>query len=203
MARLRELGAGAIEAIFASLPDADKNATLAFVEALGGLVNQKTFPLFVQGLIQGSPRVVAGISWALTGSRNFPPNMLLEALATPGVSKSAILEVIAAQKSRFSVRELLGCAYSQEPNEKAALFRIIGEIADASAVPELLGRVQGKDPIARVHIINLLARYNTPEVQTALQTLLKDPQQADPRGDAVSPAANGRQDRHRTGVRPC
>ena len=175
VARLRELGSGAIEAVFAALPDADKNATVAFVEALGGLVSQKTFPLFVQGLIQVSPRVVAGISWALTGSRNFPPNLLLEALATPGVSKSAILEVIAAQKSRFSVRELLGCAYSQEPNEKAALFRIIGEIADASAVPELLGRVQGKDPIARVHIINLLARYNTPEVQTALQTLLKDP----------------------------
>jgi len=28
-----------------------------------------------------------------------------------------------------------------------------------------VGRVQGKDPIARVHIINLLARFNTPEVQ--------------------------------------
>jgi len=35
--------------------------------------------------------------------------------------------------------------------------------------------VQGKDPIARVHIINTLARFNTPEVQTALQGLLKDP----------------------------
>ncbi|TLY93204.1 MAG: serine/threonine protein kinase, partial [Gammaproteobacteria bacterium] len=30
-------------------------------------------------------------------------------------------------------------------------------------------------PIARVHIINTLARFNTPEVQTALQGLLKDP----------------------------
>ena len=35
--------------------------------------------------------------------------------------------------------------------------------------------MQGKDPIARVHIINTLARFNTPEVQTALQGLLKDP----------------------------
>ncbi len=175
IAKLKDLGPGAIEAVFAALPDADKNATVAFVEALGGLISLKTFPQFVQGLIQGSPRVVAGISWALTGSRNYPPHLLLEALSTPGVSKSAILEVIAAQKNRFSVRELLQAAYSQDPNEKAALFRIIGEIADVSAVSELLGRVQGKDPIARVHIINLLARFNTPEVQTALQSLLKDP----------------------------
>jgi HEAT repeat protein/tRNA A-37 threonylcarbamoyl transferase component Bud32 len=175
IARLKDLGPGAIESIFAALPDADKNATLAFVEVLSGLVNPKSFPLFVRGLVEGSPRVVAGIAWALTSSRSYPPNLLIEALATPGVSKSALLEVIAAQKSRFGVRELLNAAYTQEPNEKAALFRVIGEIADANVVPELIGRVQGKDPIARVHIINILARFNTPEVQTALQGLLKDP----------------------------
>jgi serine/threonine-protein kinase len=86
-----------------------------------------------------------------------------------------LLEAIAAQKSRFGVRELLNAAYTQEPNEKAALFRVIGEIADKQSLPELIGRVQGKDPIARVHIINTLARFNTPEIQTALQGLLKDP----------------------------
>jgi HEAT repeat protein/tRNA A-37 threonylcarbamoyl transferase component Bud32 len=175
IARLKDLGSGAIESIFAALPDADKNATLAFVEVLAGLVSAKSFPLFVRGLVEGSPRVVAGIAWALTSSRNYPPNLLIEALAAPGISKSALLEVIAAQKSRFGVRDLLNAAYTQEPNEKAALFRIIGEIADAGTVPELLGRVQGKDPIARVHIINILARFNTPEVQTALQALLRDP----------------------------
>ena len=175
IARLQDLGPGAIETVFAALPDADKNATLAFVEVLGGLVSQKSFPLFVRGLVEGSPRVVAGIAWALTGSRNYPPNLLIEALTTPGISKSALLEVIGAQKSRFGVRELLAAAYTQEPNEKAALFRIIGEIANTNTVPELIGRVHGKDPIARVHIINILARFNTPEVQTALQGLLKDP----------------------------
>ena len=173
--KLKDLGAGALEPIFAALPEADKNATLAFVEALSGIVNQKTFPAFTQGLIEGSPRVIAGISWALTSSRNYPPHLLLEALSIPGISKSAVLEVIAAHKSRFGVRELLNAAYSQETNEKAALFRIIGEIADAQAVPELVGRMQGKDPIARVHIINILGRFNTPEVQTALQAQLKDP----------------------------
>ena len=84
----------------------------------------------MRGLVEGSPRVISGISWALTNSRNYPHHLLLEALATPGLSKPAVLDVIAAQKSRFSVRELLNAAYAQEPNEKAALFRIIGEIAD-------------------------------------------------------------------------
>ena len=175
VARLKDVGPGAIEAVLAALPDADKGATMAFVEVLAGLVSQKTFPQFVRGLVEGSPRVISGISWALTSSRNYPPHMLLEALTTPGISKPTVLEVIAAHKTRFGVRELLAAAYTQEPNEKAALFRVIGEIADPQSIPELVGRLQGKDPIARVHIINTLARFNTPEVQTALQGLLKDP----------------------------
>jgi HEAT repeat protein/tRNA A-37 threonylcarbamoyl transferase component Bud32 len=175
VAKLKDLGPGAIEPVFAALPDASKTATVAFVEVLAGLVSPKTFPQFVRGLVEGSARVIAGISWSLTSNRNYPPHLLIEALATPGISKSAVLEVITAQKSRFGVRDLLAAAYAQEPNEKAALFRIIGEIADASSVSELVGRINGKDPIARVHIINLLARFNTPEVQTALQGQLRDP----------------------------
>ncbi|HVH85033.1 MAG TPA: HEAT repeat domain-containing protein, partial [Steroidobacteraceae bacterium] len=175
VASLKQVGPGAIESVFAALPDADKAATMALVEVLAALVTQKTFPQFMQWLIEGSALVISGISWALTSNRNYPAHLLLDALNTQGISKSALLEVITSQKARFSVRELLTAAYAQEPNEKAALFRIIGEIADQSALPELIGRVQGKDPIARVHIINTLGRFNTPEVQNALQGLLKDP----------------------------
>jgi eukaryotic-like serine/threonine-protein kinase len=174
IAKLKDLGAPAIECVFGALPEADKNATVAFVDVLAALVTPKTFPVYVRGLVEGSARVIAGISWALTSSRNYPPSMLIEALNTPGISKSAILDVIAAQKNRFSVRDLLTAAYAQEPNEKAALFRIIGEITDESSVAELVGRIGGKDPIARVHIINILARFNTREVQTALQSQLRD-----------------------------
>ena len=72
--------------------------------------------------------------------------------------------------------KLLGDMRALTPDtSREELFRVIGEIADKQTIPELVGRLQGKDPIARVHIINALARFNTPEVQTALQGLLKDP----------------------------
>ncbi|HET9107907.1 MAG TPA: HEAT repeat domain-containing protein, partial [Steroidobacteraceae bacterium] len=175
VARLKDLGAGAISPVLASLPEADKNATVAFVEVLSALVGPKTFPQFIEGLVQGSPRVIAGIAWALTSSRNYPAHLLLDALSTPGIARPALLEVIAAHKARFTMRDLLTAAYNQEPNEKAALFRIVGEMVTPATVPELLQRLQGKDPIARVHIINVLSRFNLPEVMTALQGLLKDP----------------------------
>jgi len=175
IARLKDLGPAAIAPLLASLPEADKNVTLAFVDVLASLVSPKTFPQFMEGLVQGSPRVIAGIAWALTSSRNYPAHLLLDALSTPGIAKSALMEVITAHKSRFTQRELLTAAYNQEPNEKAALFRVIADTVSPATLPELLQRLEGKDPIARVHIINILARFNTPEVHTALQGLLKDP----------------------------
>jgi eukaryotic-like serine/threonine-protein kinase len=174
VAKLKDLGPAVIESVLAALPDADKHATLALVDVLSALATAKTFPIFVDALIQGSPRVIAGVSWALTSSHNYPPNLLLQALATPGISKSAILEVINAQRNRFSVRELLTAAYAQEANEKGALFRIIAEVANDASVPELLGRLQGKDTMARLLILNILGRFNRGDVRTALQAQLTD-----------------------------
>ncbi len=174
VARLKDLGAASITPILASLPDADKHSTVAFVDVLAALATAKSFPFYVDALVQGSPRVIAGVAWALTSSRNYPPHLLLEALTKPGISKSAMLEVINAQRTRFSIRELLTAAYAQEPNEKAALFRIIGETVDDAGVPELLGRLQGKDAMARLLILGVLGRFNRPDVRTALQAQLND-----------------------------
>ena len=174
VARLKDLGAASITPILASLPDADKHSTVAFVDVLAALATAKSFPIYVDALVQGSPRVIAGVAWALTSSRSYPPHLLLEALAKPGISKSAVLEVINAQRTRFSIRELLTAAYAQEPNEKAALFRIIGETVDDAGIPELLGRLQGKDSMARLLILGVLGRFNRPDVRTALQSQLND-----------------------------
>jgi serine/threonine-protein kinase len=174
IAKLRELGPGAIEPVTAALADADKIATVAYIEVLTGLVNQKTFPKFIESMVTGSPRVIAGVAWALSSSRAYPPTMLLEALNTEGIAKSALLDVITAHRSRLSVRELLAAAYKQEANEKAALFRILGELATDNDLPELVGRLNGKDPVARLHIINILSRFPKPEVSRALQQQLRD-----------------------------
>jgi len=174
IASLKALGPSAIEPTLAALPDADKHATVAFVDVLAALASAKTFPTFVTALVEGSPRVIAGVAWALTSSRGYPPHLLLDALAKPGISKSAVLEIINAQRARFSVRELLTAAYAQDSNEKTALFRIIGEVVDAAGVPELLGRLQGKDTMARLLILNILGRFNRPDVRVALQGQLGD-----------------------------
>jgi serine/threonine-protein kinase len=173
--KLVALGPNAIDPIVAALNNAEKRETLVYVEALSRLIDPKTLPHLLRTMADATARVSSGIAWALSSSKNYPPAALLEALTKPGMPKQAILDVIAAQKSRYTVRDLLHAAYAQEASERSGLFKIIGEIADESSIDDLLARIEGKDPVARLHIINVLARFNTPRVKDEIQRQLKDP----------------------------
>jgi eukaryotic-like serine/threonine-protein kinase len=172
--KLVSMGPGAIEPIIDALATSEKKETMAYVEALSKLIDSKSLPALLKIMGEANGRAMSGIAWALSSSKNYPAGALLDALAKPDMPKPALLDVIAAQKARFSVRELLNAAYAQEPSERAGLFKIIAEVADESAIDDLVARIEGKDPVARLHIINTLSRFNTPKVQEAIQRQLKD-----------------------------
>jgi HEAT repeat protein/tRNA A-37 threonylcarbamoyl transferase component Bud32 len=172
--KLLALGASAIEPIVDALSNGEKRETIAYVEILAKLIDGRTLPQVLRAMAEANGRATSGIAWALSSSQRYPPTALLDALSKEGMPKPAILDVIAAQKARYSVRDLLNAAYAQEPTERAALFKIIGEIADESSIDDLVSRIEGKDPVARLHIIQVLARFNTPTVQQAVQKQLKD-----------------------------
>jgi eukaryotic-like serine/threonine-protein kinase len=172
--KLVKLGPSAIPRIIDALANADKQETAGFVSALSSMLDQRTFPVIAEGLKDGNQRTVAAVVWAMSSAKNYPASMLYGLLEDPAMPKGQVVSILAAQKARLNARELLKHAYTQEPTEKAALFRVIGEIADPTIVPELISRLGGKDPIARVHIINILSRFNRPEVGAALQLQLKD-----------------------------
>ena len=173
--KLVALGPSAIEPIIDALATAEKRETLAYVESLARLVDSKTLPVMLKALSDANGRAMSGIAWALSSSKNYAASALLDALSKDDMPKQAIIDIIAAQKSRFTVRELLNAAYTQEPQERTGLFKIIGEIADESSIDDLISRIEGKDPVARLHIINVLGRFNQPRVQQAIQKQLKDP----------------------------
>jgi eukaryotic-like serine/threonine-protein kinase len=172
--KLIALGSDAIDPIVDALATSEKKETTAYVEVLARLIDSKTLPILLKTMSEANGRAMSGIAWALSTSKNYPAHALLDALAKPGMPKQALLDVITAQKSRYTVRELLNAAYTQEPSERNGLFKIIAEIADESSVDDLLARIEGKDPVARLHIINVLARFNIPKVQQAVQKQLKD-----------------------------
>src|ERR1044071_5090278 len=78
--KLAKIGPGAVPKILDALAVADKKEAASYVEILTQLVDNKTFPQFVEGLSEGSPRTIAAVSWALTASHNYSPTLLIDLL---------------------------------------------------------------------------------------------------------------------------
>nr|MDJ0940316.1 HEAT repeat domain-containing protein [Woeseiaceae bacterium] len=175
MERLKKSGPKTIPKLIDALALSDKSHTMMFVDILTALVNDKTLEAYREGLADGNERVVKGTAWALSGSTDYNANALLDFFDDPEVSKPALIEVLRVHKQDLSVHELMQRAYDLETKEKAAVFKIIEEVIKPEMVPDLVARMGGKDPIIKIHLIGLLARFNTPEINQALEMQLKDP----------------------------
>lgn len=161
--------------ILEALGSADKQQTAEYVELLSKLTSDKTLMTVSRGLADTDPRTVAGTAWALSSSKSYNINRLAELLSEDEYSKSAIIDVLTTHRSKLNIRQLLAQLPYLQPNEKAAVFKLLNEIITVELVPDLLARMDGKDPVIKMHLIDTLARFDTPEVHGALQESLKDP----------------------------
>ena len=175
IAKLKTAGNRAVPKIIDALAMTDKTHTMVLVDILGDLVNDKNLDMYREGLADGNERVVSGTAWALSSSTVYNPNSLLDFFDDDEVSKAALIDVLRVHKQDLSVHELLRRAYECETKEKAAIFKIIEEIIKPDMVPDLIARMGGKDPVIKMHLMNLLARFDKPEITHALEMQLKDP----------------------------
>ena len=174
IAKLTSLGPTIVPNIIESLATTDKEKTSTLATILASLVSDKSLKYFIDGLADGGERVVAATTWALCNSHNFDANALLEHLGNPEVSKPAIIEILKTHQSALNVHELLRRAYEMEPKEKAALFKIIDAIATEDLIPDLINRMDGKDPAIKIHLIGLLSKFDRTEINRALESQLDD-----------------------------
>jgi len=173
--KLKKAGNKAVPKIIDALALSDKTHTMVLVDILGTMVNDKNLEMYREGLADGNERVVSGTAWALSSSTDYNPNSLLDFFDDDEVSKPALIEVLRVHKQDLSVHELLQRAYDCEPKEKAAIFKIIEDTIKPDMVPDLIARMGGKDPVIKMHLMNLLARFDDPRINQALEMQLKDP----------------------------
>jgi serine/threonine-protein kinase len=199
--RIKKIGPKVIPKAIDALALSDKSHTMVFVDILSSLADDKSLELYKEGLADGNERVVSGTSWALSSSTNYNANNLLPFFDDPEVSKPALIEVLRVHKQDLSVHELLQRAYESDPKESAALFKIIEDTIRPEMVSDLISRLGGRDPVIKVHIINLITRFDRPEVNQALETQLRDASKMvrsaaltalATRGDAINIAAVAR-----------
>ena len=172
--KLKSAGNKAVPKIIDALALSDKTHTMVLVDILGAMVNDKNLMMYKEGLADGNERVVSGTAWALSSSTDYNANGLLEFFDDEEVSKAALIEVLRVHKDDLSVHELLRRAYECEPKEKAAIFKIIKDTIKPDMVPDLIARMGGKDPVIKIHLMQLLSKFDKAEITNALEMQLRD-----------------------------
>ena len=173
--KLKKAGSKAIPKVIDALALSDKTHTMVLVDILGSLITDKNLDMYREGLADGNERVVSGTAWALSSSTDYNANKLLNFFDDTEVSKAALIEVLRVHKQDLSVHELLQRAYECETKEKAAIFKIIQETLKPDMVPDLIARMGGKDPVIKIHLMQLLAKFDKEGINHALEMQLKDP----------------------------
>jgi serine/threonine-protein kinase len=173
--KIKNVGPKVIPKVIDALAMSDKSHTMVFVDILSSLVNDKTLQFYREGLADGNERVVKGTAWALSSTTDYNINQMLDWFDDPEVSKHALIEVLQVHKEDLSVHDLLQKAYDLDVKEKAAVFKIIAAAIKPEMVPDLIARMGGRDPMIKIHLIQLLQKFDRHEINTALEIELKDP----------------------------
>ncbi|HSM31632.1 MAG TPA: HEAT repeat domain-containing protein [Woeseiaceae bacterium] len=187
--KIKKVGPKVIPKVIDALAMSDKSHTMVFVDILSALVNDKTIDYYREGLADGNERVVKGTAWALCSTTDYNVNQLLDWFDDNEVSKPALIEVLQVHKEDLSVHELLQRAYDLDVKEKAAVFKIIERMVRPEMVPDLIARMGGRDPVIKIHLINLLKRFDSAEINAALEVELRDTNKM-VRGAALSALAS-------------
>jgi serine/threonine-protein kinase len=166
--RLRKIGGPAMTRVVTAIETADRERATALARVLGVLISVRTFPDAIEALRHAEARGRQALVWALSHSKDYNVNKLLEHLDDYTIPRSALLEVLEAQKERLDFKPFLDRIDAVENTEKAALFKIIGAITTEERLPLLIKRLVTTGPAAKVHIMDILARYDRPEVAEAL-----------------------------------
>ena len=172
--KIKGIGPKVIPKVIDALAMSDKSHTMMFVDILAALVNDKTLEYYREGLADGNERVVKGTAWALSSTTDYNTNKLLDWFGDDEVSKHALIEVLQVHKDDLSVHELMQRAYDLDVKEKAAVFKIIETAIKPEMVPDLIARMGGRDPMIKIHLIQLLQKFDREEINNALEIELKD-----------------------------
>ena len=174
--KLKQIGEPAIPKLIEALGSPQNTATLE--QLLGSFIRNSTLPAFLIGLCDGDQRVVDGVTRILTRSNDFNPNDLFPYFSHPideeEVSKTALGKILTAHASRINPNTLLGLLDQVDSKVRPILYRLLDGIASEALVPEISQRLDSKQALVRTHLLNLLARFDTPASREGLVKGLSD-----------------------------
>ncbi|HEB94218.1 MAG TPA: serine/threonine protein kinase [Gammaproteobacteria bacterium] len=174
--KLKQIGEPAIPKLIEALGNTEHPAVIE--QLLLGFVRNTTLSYYLTALASADDNIVAGVKRILCRSGDFEPNQLFEHFDHPDISKSALSEILMAHSTRVKPNILLGMLDHVSSKIRPILYRLLDMVADEALLPDIIHRLNSKQPMVRTHLVQVLARFDSPHSLNALIGALDDPNKA-------------------------
>jgi serine/threonine-protein kinase len=174
--KLKQIGEPAIPKLIEALAVADNGATIE--QLLLSFVRNSTLPHFIKALDHPQQRVVDAVTRILSKSNEYDPNLLLEYFTDQDVPKMPLGAVLQQHIARINSNTLLSLLDKVSSKARPILYRLLDEVATEALIPDLAQRLDSKQPLIRMQLLKLMARFDTAQSREALTKALKDPNKA-------------------------
>ncbi len=178
LSKLQKIAGKAIPKLAVRLEGANQEQAKSIVQILSDLATLKNSEYFKPLFSHQNNQVRDGVVEALSKSTEIDPNRFVDLFEKQNASKPMVISLLTAQKQKVNGSKLLRYAYKLEHNDQAALFKLLESIANDTIVPELVNRVDTKDPIIRTYITKVMSKFDMPSVIESLSKLLSDENKA-------------------------
>ena len=172
--KLTALGQPALPIIFEAMDYVNQGSRKGLVHVISRLLSQQTLPEILDALNHSNPKVVDSVVEALSSSTKITATSIIPFLKDPKYPNNKLFLILSAREEEIDALRLLSTTYELELNDKEQAFKLIERTITQNELPDLLERVNGKDPIVRAHIIRLIANYEDTRVLSTLENLLLD-----------------------------
>lgn len=172
IARLTQIGRPALPYLLPALGRVPASPIL--VEFLTTRVDNASLPDFVHGLTDRNPQVVAGVVTILSRSQRYNPHNLLALFADPALPKAALLQILTAHKETMRPKAVLEHWHSTNTEVRAAICRLVEQVATEAMVPALLSYADSEDWQIRLQVARILGRFSTVDGSEVLLRLVTD-----------------------------
>ncbi|MCF6212013.1 MAG: HEAT repeat domain-containing protein [Gammaproteobacteria bacterium] len=174
--KLKKIGEPSIPKLIEALGNTEHPAVIE--QLLLSFVRNTTLSYYLTALAWEDDNIVAGVKRILCRSGDFEPNQLFEHLDHPDISKSALGEILMAHSARVKPNILLGMLDRVSSKVRPILYRLLDKVADEALLPDIIRRLDSKQPMVRTHLVQVLARFDNPRSLNALIGALEDPNKA-------------------------
>lgn len=171
--KLKDVGAPAIPKLIDALANLQPHSTIE--NLLLSMLTDKTLPLYINGLTADNKHIVASLLRILARSESYDANRLYDLFEDPDIPKNVLVQILIAQKHRLNASTLMAILGRVDKSMHQLILKVVNEIATEKIVPDLLRYTNSNDPLIRIYVSMILAKFSLPEVRDALLKLLRDP----------------------------